>query len=157
MTQESVEAVRRSYAALNRGDIDGAMVDAHPDMESDWSESRAADEGVIDAVIHGRDELRARTQDFLDIWDVRWDLEELLEVPGDQVLSVASVHFRGRDGIELGDRGAWLHTFQGGKVVRMKFFPSKERAARIPGAVGVGDVAGERGGRSPLVRAPGRR
>jgi hypothetical protein len=38
------------------------------------------------------------------------------------------VRFRGRDGIVLGDRGAQLWTFAGGKVVHLKFFPSKDSA-----------------------------
>jgi ketosteroid isomerase-like protein len=128
MSQENVEIVRRSNEARNRGDVGGALIDVHPDVESDWSESRAADGGMVEAVIHGRDELSTRMQDLLDLWDARWDQEELLEVSDDQVLSVASVRFRGRDGIELSDRGAQLWTFAGGKAVHMKFFPSKERA-----------------------------
>ena len=123
-----MEIVRRSNEARNRGDVDGALIDVHPDVESDWSESRAADGGMVEAVIHGRYELSTRMQDLLDLWDARWDQEELLEVSDDQVLSVASVRFRGRDGIELSDRGAQLWTFAGGKAVQLKFFPSKERA-----------------------------
>ncbi|MGC1814386.1 MAG: hypothetical protein WA696_09640, partial [Solirubrobacterales bacterium] len=98
MSEENMEIVRRSNEARNRGDVDGALIDVHPDVESDWSESRAADGGMVEAVIHGRDELSTRMQDLLDLWDARWDQEELLEVSDDQVLSVASVRFRGRDG-----------------------------------------------------------
>lgn len=57
-----------------------------------------------------------------------WNQEELLEVGADQILEVNSVRFQGRAGIEFGDRGAWLWTFDGGKVTRLKFFPSKVRA-----------------------------
>jgi len=128
VSKENVEIVRRSNEALNRGDVDGALIDVHPDVESDWSESRAADGGMVEPVIHGRDQLRARIEDLLDLWQASWEQEELLEVSDDQVLSVATVRFRGRDGIELSDRGARLWTFAGGKVVHMKFFPSKERA-----------------------------
>jgi ketosteroid isomerase-like protein len=128
MSQENVEIVRRAYAALNQGDVDGALTHVHPEAEADYSESRSAEVGMIEEVIHGRDEIRARIQEFLDLWKLSWDQQELLEVSDDRVLSVASVRFRGRDGIELGDRGAQLWTFAGGKVVQLKFFPSKERA-----------------------------
>jgi ketosteroid isomerase-like protein len=128
MSQENVEIVRRSFEALNRRDIDAALIDVHPDVEADWSESRAAEGGVVEAVVHGRDDLRARIQDNLDLWEVRWDEEEFVEVSDDQVLHVATVRFRGRDGIELSDRGAVLRTFAAGKAVHTKFFPSKERA-----------------------------
>jgi ketosteroid isomerase-like protein len=133
MSEENVEVVRRSNEARNRGDVDGALIDVHPDVEFDWSESRAAEGGMLEGVIHGRDELSTRMQELLDLLDVRWDQEELLEVSDDQVLSVASVRFRGRDGIELSDRGAVLWTFAGGKAVYMKFFPSKERALESMG------------------------
>jgi ketosteroid isomerase-like protein len=128
MSQENVDIVRRSHEALNRGDVDGALADVHPDAEADWSESRSAEGGMIEEVIRGRETLRARIQDAFDHWEVSWDQQELLEVSDDQVLSIASVRFRGRDGIELGDRGAQLWTFAGGKVVHLRFFPSKERA-----------------------------
>jgi ketosteroid isomerase-like protein len=128
MSQENVDIVRRSHEALNRGDVDGALADVHPDAEADWSESRSAEGGMIEEVIRGRETLRARIQDAFDHWEVSWDQQELLEVSDDQVLSIASVRFRGRDGIELGDRGAQLWTFAEGKVVHLRFFPSKERA-----------------------------
>jgi len=128
MSEENVEIVRRANEARNRGDVDRALIDVHSDVETDWSESRAAEGGMVEGVIHGRDKLRAQMQDLLDLWEARWDQEELVEVSDDQVLSVASVRFRGRDGIELGDRGAQLWTFEGGKAVHLKFFPSKERA-----------------------------
>ena len=128
MSKENVEIVRHAYAALNRGDVDGALTHVDPEAEADLSESRSVEGGMIEEVIHGRDEIRARIQEFFDLWKVSWDQQELLEVSDDRVLSVASVRFRGRDGIELGDRGAQLWTFAGGKVVRLKFFPSKERA-----------------------------
>jgi ketosteroid isomerase-like protein len=83
---------------------------------------------MVEHVIHGRDTLRARIQDVLDFWQARWEQEELLELSDDQVLTVHTVRLRGRDGMELRDRGAQLWTFAGGKAVRLKFFPSKERA-----------------------------
>jgi ketosteroid isomerase-like protein len=128
MSQENVEIVRRAHEALNRGDVDGALTDVDPDIEADWSQSRSAEGGMIEDVIRGRETLRARIQDAFDHWKVSWDQQEYLEVSDDRVLSTASVRFQGRDGIELGDRGAQLWTFADGKVVQLRFFPSKERA-----------------------------
>lgn len=67
MSQESVEIVRRAYAALNQGDVDGALTHVHPEAEADWSESRSAEGGMIEEVINGRDEIRARIQEFFDL------------------------------------------------------------------------------------------
>jgi ketosteroid isomerase-like protein len=128
MSQENVEIVRRAHEALNRGDVDGALTAVDPDVEADLSRSRSAEGGMIEDVIRGREALRARIQDGFDHWKISWDQREYLEVSDDRVLSTASVRFQGRDGIELGDRGAQLWTFADGEVVQLTFFPSKERA-----------------------------
>jgi ketosteroid isomerase-like protein len=128
MSEENVELVRRAHEALNRGDVDGALTDVDRDVETDWSQSRSAEGGMIEDVIRGREALRARLHDAFDHWKISWDQREYLEVSDDRVLSIASVRFRGRDGIELGDRGAQLWTFADGRVVQLRFFPSKERA-----------------------------
>jgi ketosteroid isomerase-like protein len=33
MSEENVETLRRGYAAVNRGDIDGLLANVHPDVE----------------------------------------------------------------------------------------------------------------------------
>ena len=114
--------MRRSHEALNRGDLDGALADVHPDAEADWSESRSAKGGMIEEVIRGRETLRARIQDAFDHWEISWDQQELLEVSDDQVLSIASVRFRGRDGIELGESrktAAWRSAKESGSSPRI--------------------------------------
>jgi ketosteroid isomerase-like protein len=128
MSEENVEIVRCAHEALNRGDVDGALTDVDRDVETDWSQSRSAEGGMIEDVIRGREALRARLHDAFDHWRISWDQREYLEVSDDRVLSIASVRFEGRGGIELGDRGAQLWTFADGKVVQLRFFPSKERA-----------------------------
>jgi ketosteroid isomerase-like protein len=134
MSQENVEMVRRADEARNRGDIDAAFRDFHLDVEFDLSESRAAAGGVVEGVIRGRDTLRERLRELLDLWEkVTWQVEEVREVGPDQVISVAHFRVRGRDGLEFDDRGATLWTFSGGQVVRVKFFPSKEQALEAVG------------------------
>jgi ketosteroid isomerase-like protein len=134
MSQENVEIVRRASEARNRGDVDAALRDFHPEVEFDWSESRAGASGMVESVIRGRDQVRAGMLEFLDAWEnVTWQQQEILEVGPDQVINVSNVRFRGRDGIEIGDRGAVLWTFDGDMAVRLKFFPSKERALEAAG------------------------
>jgi len=123
-----METVRRANEARNKRDVDAALRNFHPDVEFDWSESRAAAGGMVESVIRGRDQVRARLLELLDVWEVTWQLEEILEVGPDQVLEVNHVRIQGRDGIAMIDRSALLWTFDGDKAVRLKFFPSKERA-----------------------------
>jgi ketosteroid isomerase-like protein len=133
MSQENVEVVRRANDARKKRDVDAALRDFHPDVEFDWSESRAAAGGMIEDVIRGRDQLRARLLELLDVLEVTWQLEEILEVGPDQLLTVISVRVRGHDGIEMVDRSSVHWTFRGDKAVRLKFFPSKERALEALG------------------------
>jgi ketosteroid isomerase-like protein len=134
VSKENVEIVRHANEARNRGDVEAALRSVRQDVEFDWSESRAAAGGTIEGVIRGRVRFRDLLRELLDLWErVVWDQEEVLEVGIDQVLEVNHVRFYGRDGIELGDRGAVLWTFDGGKAVRLKFFPSKERALEALG------------------------
>jgi ketosteroid isomerase-like protein len=128
MSHQNVEIVRRASDARNRRDVDAALRDFHPEVEFDWSESRSAAGGIVANVIRGRDQLRAWMLELLDVWEVTWQPEEILQVGPDQVLEVVSVRIQGHDGIEMGDRSAVLWTFDGDIAVRLKFFPSKERA-----------------------------
>jgi ketosteroid isomerase-like protein len=134
MSQEHVEIVRRASEARNKGDVDAALRNIHPEVESDWSETRLAASGMVESVIRGRDQLRAAMLEIADAWEkVTWQLEEILEVGPDQLIAVSNVRFRGRDGIEIGFRSAVLWTFDGDMAVRLTFFPSKERALEAVG------------------------
>jgi ketosteroid isomerase-like protein len=114
--------------------VDAVVREVDPDLEFDWSESRAAAGRTIPEVLHGREQLRKQLSELLDVWEnVTWELREVIEVGSDQVLEVSHVRFLGRDGIEFDDEGAFLWTFRGGKAIRLKFFPSKERALEAIG------------------------
>ena len=65
MPRENVEIVRRSVAAFNRGDLDGALEEWAPDAIWDWTNSRGFDAGVF----RGHDEIRAFWGRFLDSFD----------------------------------------------------------------------------------------
>jgi ketosteroid isomerase-like protein len=135
MSQENVEVVRRALDARNRGDIDAALENLHPDVELDWSQSRGAAGGMVQAVIQGRDHVRERLGEFLEMWEeVTWEVEEILEAGPDQVIAVDRLRVSGRDGIELNvTAAALLWTLSGGQVVRVKYFPSKEAALDAAG------------------------
>jgi ketosteroid isomerase-like protein len=133
MSKGNVEIVRRANAARNRRDVDAALRDFHRDVEFDWSESRSVASGMVEDVMRGRDQVRAWLLEFLDVWEVTWQREEILEVGPCQVLEVVNVLVRGRDGIEMSDLGVVLWTFDAGEAVRLKFFPSKERALEALG------------------------
>jgi ketosteroid isomerase-like protein len=78
MSQANVEVVRTSIAAFNAGDIDGALVNVHPDVE--WLTNPAAPDmglfqghsglrtlaGMLEQVLG---EVRMETDEFIDAGD----------------------------------------------------------------------------------------
>lgn len=65
MSQRNVEIVRRTNEARNRQDVDAVVREVDPDLEFDWSESRAAAGGTIPEVLHGREQLRKQLSELL--------------------------------------------------------------------------------------------
>jgi ketosteroid isomerase-like protein len=125
MSQGNLEIVRRSTDAYNRGDLDGMVEGWAPDAVLDWSNSRGLEAGVY----RGHDQIRAFTERFLAAWDeVRLEIDDPIEV-GDDVLGLENVtHLRGRDGIEIRARSAWLATFRDGRQTSLTLYQTKREA-----------------------------
>ena len=125
MSQENVEIVRRGTDAYNRGDLDGILENWASDAVLDWSNSRGFDAGVF----RGHDEIRAHWQRLLAAFDeVRIELVDPIEVE-DGLLIVENVgYLRGRDGIEVQTRSAWLITIRDGKTTSFTLYQTKQDA-----------------------------
>ncbi len=132
MSQENVEIVREFLEALwDRRDFEAARVLADPELQLDWSGSRAPYagkvsgyeaairwfEGVAEAFVgYGVDR-----REFTDCGPVLVAVEQ----------SISGV---GRDsGIEVRATGATLWEIRGGKVVSGKLFQSKAEALEAAG------------------------
>lgn len=125
MSQENVEIVRRSTDAYNRGDVDGILADWAPDAVLDWSNSRGPDAGIY----RGHDEIRAFTEGFLGAFEeARMEIEDLVEVRDGVLVVENSTFMRGRGGIEVQARSAWLITIQDGKQSSLTLYQTKREA-----------------------------
>ena len=126
MAQENIELVRRATDAYNRGDLDGLLQDWAPDAVVDWSNSRGVDAGVL----RGHDEIRGFVERFLDAWDeVRIDLLDDPEEVKDGLLVAENVaYLRGRDGVEVEARSAWLVTIRNGEQTSLTLYQTKQEA-----------------------------
>jgi ketosteroid isomerase-like protein len=125
MSEENVEKVRRGFAAYNRGDIDAAIAEWAPDAVWDWSNSRGFDAGVF----RGHAEIRAFWLRFRAAFEeVRFELLDLLEVDDDRVIVDNVAYLRGRDGIELQTRSAWLVRFLDGEQTSLTLYQTKQDA-----------------------------
>jgi ketosteroid isomerase-like protein len=131
MSEENVEVVRRNTDAFSRGDFDGFMEDWAPDAVVDWSNSRGPDASVY----RGQDEIRAFAERFSEAFEeIRIDLvDEPVEVKDGLVLAENVTYLRGREGVEVQARSAWLVTFRDGEQTSLTLYQTKREALEAAG------------------------
>jgi ketosteroid isomerase-like protein len=102
MSKENVEALRRGYAAVNRGDIDGLLMNVQPDVE--FTSLIAEAEGEI---FHGHDGVwRWWKEVVLPLSGLHGEPEEVRDL-GDTVIARVAGTYRPR-GVEVRRRsGTW--------------------------------------------------
>lgn len=132
MAGGDADAIRASYAALNRGDIEGTL--APLDERAVWEEhSELPEAGTYD----GLDAIRSLLSSFLESWQ---DLEQEVDdvsVRDARVLVFLHMRARGRgSGVEVESRYAHLWTMDGGRAVRVDAYYDRDRALRALGATG---------------------
>jgi ketosteroid isomerase-like protein len=131
MSQDNMEVVRRNVEAYNRRDLDVILENWTPDALLDWSNSRGVEAGVY----RGRGEIRAFWQRFLATWDeVRIEIVDGPVEIQDGVVVVENVtYLRGRDGIEVQARSAWLTTIRDGETTSLTMYQTKQEALEAAG------------------------
>jgi ketosteroid isomerase-like protein len=130
MSEENVELVRRAVDAYNRRDLDGIVENWAPDAVLDWSNSRGLEAGVF----RGHGEIRAFTQRFLEAFDeVRLEIDDLHEVEDGLLIMENVTYLRGRDGIEVQARSAWLITIRDGEQTSLTLYQTKQEALEAAG------------------------
>jgi ketosteroid isomerase-like protein len=129
MSQDNVEIARAVINALDRGDIDAALKDAAPDFVFDFSRSVGLEAGV-----YKLDQMRTFFGRWVgEMWESsRFEADEFIEA-GDLVMTPVTNLLRGRDGIEVQARGAWVWTFRDGSVARITFYPERQAALEAAG------------------------
>jgi ketosteroid isomerase-like protein len=129
---DNVAIVRRFYERWNAEDVDGVLECAHPEMEFDWSASRAPWSGVY----RGHEGLMQVWEEQLDAWE-RFSVEiaEAIELDTERLVTATVVRGRGRgSGITMEARGGWLWTVRAGRIASARFFQTKEEALEAAGA-----------------------
>jgi ketosteroid isomerase-like protein len=128
---DQAEAIRNGTDAYSRGDLDAFLENWALDAVVDWSNSYGFDAGVY----RGHTEIRAFIERFRGAFDA---IE--IELIGDPVevrdglwLAENLARLRGRDGIEVKARSAWLITFRDGKQSSLTLYQTKEDALEAAG------------------------
>lgn len=131
MASEQLEAIRDGTNAYNRRDLDSFLEGWAPEAVLDWSNSYGFEAGVY----RGHAEIRAFITRFREAFE-----EVRIELIGDPVelkdelwLAENVTYLRGRDGIEVQARSAWLITFGDGEQTSLKLFQTKADALEAAG------------------------
>jgi ketosteroid isomerase-like protein len=133
MSQENLEEVRRATEAFSRGDLEGFLEHWAPDAVVDWSNSR----GLEARVYRGHADIREFAIRFRETFeDFRIELLDMVEVEDGVLVAENITYMRGRDGVEVQARSAWLITIRDGQQTSLTLYQTKEEALE---AVGLSD------------------
>jgi ketosteroid isomerase-like protein len=125
VSQGNVEAVRRGYDALSRGDVEAFVAGCHAE-----GEIHELAEIPDHKVYRGHGEIRQWAEAGLQIFPgVQWTLEEVLHDADDQV--VVRTGFRGRgggSGVPVDQTVFHLIEFDDGLVVRAQAWLDRDQA-----------------------------
>ena len=128
MSQENVEIVKANIDAYNREDWDAFFKDAAPGFELDFSRAVGPWRGVF-----GLDQIRRLTEDVFETWEsARLEPHEFIEA-GDLVVVPGTLHVKGRGGIEVVSRGAFVWTIRNGAIERVVMYQSRQDALEAVG------------------------
>lgn len=137
MSQENVEIVRRVYDAAARRDAATVLALYDPEVELDTSLDNSPLQlvGLGGGVYRGHEGLRSFFREWHEAWErIEYDFEELIDAPGERVISVVTRRGRGRaSGAEVEQPLALVWTIRNEKVVRVVWFPSREEALESVG------------------------
>lgn len=114
MADPREELVREQFRRWNAGERDVDPAQVHPDA-------------VVYSAMTGN-EFRGRDAVLLWMGEIdeqfeNWELtiDEIRSVPGDRLLALGSVHFRGRaSGVEFNQPMGWLYEFDAGRVMALR-------------------------------------
>jgi ketosteroid isomerase-like protein len=129
MSQENVEAVRRSTDAFNADDIEGVIAECDPEIElhSRFTEMAGVYRGYVG--------LRMWQRDLHDAWEyLRLELERVIEVDDDSVVVLMTLYGKGRrSGAEIRQQVAHVDTLRAGKFTRIASHADRAEALEAVG------------------------
>jgi ketosteroid isomerase-like protein len=129
MSEQNLEAVRRSLDAWNRRDLARALGEMHPDCVVDWSASHGPDSGIY----RGRERVRRFYEEWLALFDDVYIQPEALIDAGEHVVVPNRGIARGRGGITVTASSTQVFTFRDGKIVCLRLYQDKEAAFKAVG------------------------
>jgi uncharacterized protein len=129
MSRENVEVVRAAYESWNRGDLDAALGQTHPQVEF-VQDSRIP--GAVSLV--GRPAVRAWLDSFQETWEWFRIAPERIDAIGDRVLVVARISAKGKlSEAEVEQRVGHVFTIHDGQIDRWNSYADSADALEAVG------------------------
>ena len=123
------EALRETYAALNRNDIPATVKALDPEIE--WIEPPEYPAG---GTYRGHADVEAHLSKARETWAEGSCEPEQFIVAGDKIIVFAYVRVRLKHELEWREGGiADVYTFRNGKAIQMRHFPDRPRALEWAG------------------------
>jgi ketosteroid isomerase-like protein len=123
-----VEIVKANIDAYNREDWDAFFKDVAAGFELDFSRALGPWRGVF-----GPDQIRRVVGEFRETWEsARVEPHEFIEA-GDLVVVPLTQHVKGRGGIEVVVRGAFVWTIRNGAIERVSMYQERQDALEALG------------------------
>jgi uncharacterized protein len=123
-TEARIEALRNTYAAINRNDIPAAVAILDPEIE--WIEPSESPEGGTTRGLADVEALHSRS---LANWAEGGCEPERFTVAGDKIIALVHVRVRLKDNADwLDGRLADVYTFRNGKVIQKRTFFEPQQA-----------------------------
>jgi ketosteroid isomerase-like protein len=123
------DVIRRQFERWNRGDRELPPEEIDPEAEV-----HSAMTGFTYRGYDGVRKWMAEIDDQFDSWRV--SVEEMENLPGDHVLVLGAVEFRGRESqLEFEQPIGWVYAFKAGRVLEMNAFGDHEKAREAARAV----------------------
>jgi len=120
MSQQNVERVRANMDAWNRGDVDGWLLAAHPEVEL-LSEVARRLEGP-EKVYRGHAGLRQYWVEWHAVWELTIDVSDFRDL-GETVLALGHIRTRGEaSGVGLDQEVAYVYEFEAGLARRVRSY-----------------------------------
>jgi ketosteroid isomerase-like protein len=131
MSQENVDAARRSFDAWNRGDVDAWLESSHPQIE--WSSDVARRLEGTETVYRGRSQMRQFWDEWHSVWDLTIEISEFRDL-GETVVALGRMRAHGKaSGIELEGLVAYVAEFQGGLARKLRAYLDPSEALEAVG------------------------
>jgi ketosteroid isomerase-like protein len=131
MSEENVDALRRSNKAFNDGDLDGALEIYDPQVVYHEQPGTPLDTAEV---LRGLDEVRASVTSYIaEFPDFHSEIDELLDA-GDKVVCVQRWIGTGRgSGLSVELEEVIVLTFENEKIVEARVYPNRASALEAAG------------------------